>query len=416
MLTGSAGREPSSRAIKPERDRQRDDGRRGKQHERFGQQLRNQPSAAGAHREARRHFAPPRRRARQQHAGDVAAGDGDQRAGQREQETDEREERRAHGTGNLARAARSRCRAAGWRAARTLLNASIKRVQLRLRLCHSDTPGFSRPIATCHDAARVRQQVRSRPGPRTTATMAIGTQTSVPIRRRPGSPGSATPTTVKSRVVETKRLPKDVGVAVEAALPERMAEHHHRTLAGNLVFIGTEEAPERGTGAEHVEEVARHQRAEDAFAACPRRRGSSARRRNQRPRSPWCGVCSRRYWYGGCGMLSNPLPSIGASDVDHLRCVADAHRGLEQQRVGQAEDRGRGTDADRQRRDRRQREHRAAAQKADGVPEVWVKAMQALDSNSPAFVSRSLHWQGFGSRQGEVWRAAGVFSAVPGPG
>ncbi len=128
----------------------------------------NQLTASGADRQPRRHFAAPRRRARQQHAGDVAARNREQRAGQREQEADEGQERRAHRPGNASHARH----VDGVVLMRVRLAPSCKlslSVLSSALACAILTPGLRRPIATCHtpptSVSRFALGVRARPAP-----------------------------------------------------------------------------------------------------------------------------------------------------------------------------------------------------------------------------------------------------------
>ena len=85
-----------------------------------------------------------------------------------------------------------------------------------------------------------------------------------------------------------------------------------------------------------------------------------------------------------CGMLMPGDRSHSTASRSGLRI----RQRLQQQRVDDAEDRGVGADADRERRDDDERQARAAAQRADGVAEVleecrhgvwWILVTGAFD-------------------------------------
>ncbi len=78
--------------------RQHDSGGAAEQREdeALGQQLPDQPSAAGAKREPHADLAPPRRASSEEEAGDIGAADEQDQSGDDRHDADEREERPEH--------------------------------------------------------------------------------------------------------------------------------------------------------------------------------------------------------------------------------------------------------------------------------------------------------------------------------
>jgi hypothetical protein len=189
--------------------------------------------------------------------------------------------------------------------------------------------------------------------------------------------------------VETYRAANDGAIGAELPLPEIVAEHHHGVAAGHLILVGPEGAPQLGLHADHRKEVAGHQHADrlprrgagpgvechdvlferdqpfEAPAAIPHVHVIAIRRAQDRPDRG-----------GG-----------GRTDRKHLGGARHSER-PEQERVGKAEHRAVGADADCKRDDRHRREARIFGEHAAAVAQV---AREIVEPGQPALIAHRLH-------------------------
>jgi hypothetical protein len=170
--------------------------------------------------------------------------------------------------------------------------------------------------------------------------------------------------------VHLQRPADDGGIAVEAALPELVAEHGERRRAGLIAVRRREQPADLWMRAEDVEVVGRHHVAEDPLGAVGAAEAHRLGAQLVGVDVSEHGVARPDVEVVRVGAVVEAAAVLAAADIDEPSGLDDADRCLEQQRVGDREDRGVGADADRQRGGRRQREQRVAAQQPRGVADV----------------------------------------------
>jgi len=174
------------------------------------------------------------------------------------------------------------------------------------------------------------------------------------------------------------RLLEHVVTPAETALPHAVRQYDDEVVAG-LVLGGREQAAERGPDAEHVEQVGRRVRADQALGLAPaRERGSPAVEHGK-------GV-ERRAAVAVILDVQVRVPVLVEVDSrvghpDHRDPVGVRVRQRPQQHAaGHAEHGRAGADAERQRDDRHDREARAAAQDAERVADVVQQVLEAASA------------------------------------
>ena len=127
---------------RPVGDHQADDAAGKAEDDRLGQQLPEQPAAAGPHRHADRELTLTRRRTRQQQVGDVRAGDQQHQADR----TEQHEERPLHVTDDHVAQRSGGKRKAGVRVRKGALQPAADASASRLPPARRSTPGRARPM------------------------------------------------------------------------------------------------------------------------------------------------------------------------------------------------------------------------------------------------------------------------------
>ena len=170
----------------------------------------------------------------------------------------------------------------------------------------------------------------------------------------------------EGRAVERQRLAHDVRVAAEASLPESVAEHDDRH--GLVVFFRQERTAHRGLSAEDREIVAAHHLHGNLLglgAGAPVHLGEGEARHLREHLvlvAQILVVEVRERQIAGIAL-------VGHEDRGQPIRFVHGNR-LEQRRVHEAEDRGVGADAERQREHGDGREARALGQHAQAVAQI----------------------------------------------
>ena len=351
----AARRERGERPHAPERAEEAEPAAGDGEKQALGEEQAHEARAGGAERDADRDLVPPRQRPREEKVRDVGAGD-------EEDEPDggeEDEDLRARASDEVL-AQRDEARA-GLVGVAVLAEAAGERAELRLRLRGGDAGGEPRD-----DVEVVRAHVGDRIDRR-----AQGVLGDDEARRRPELAGLREAHALGDDADDGVRLPveedgspDDAGVGVEAAAPGPLGEDD-LTAA---VDPRAEPAAEHRLEADDAEEIAGDDHAVDAHRPLVAGdveggvavSGDSAQRGHAG--SPLHDVRARgRVLLAGLDLL--------VVDRDQPIGVVEG-QGPEEHRVHDAEDGGVGSDAERQRDDRDEREAGSLDEGAPGDPEV----------------------------------------------
>ena len=299
----------------------------------FRKELPDQHPAPGAERSADDDFTFAGQAARQREIGEVGASDQEDEACRHHQH----QERPAHVRSNERLGIALHDHAPAFvRRWKLRGDPSADRAHGRSRLVNGDTL-FQPPER--HEPVKVTRHVRPLERQR-------------PPDLREGTIERATPRQHADHrvrlVVEQDRPIHDTGIRAELADPERVAEDHD-TMFAELILAGRERPPESGFDAEDAKVVGRDARAAQQHRlADARQRGASARLRREE-------VEHR--------VVALPIEEVERRDrvpFAFRRLFHHAHdavripigEGLQQHPVDEAEDRGVGANADRQRQQR----------------------------------------------------------------
>ncbi len=338
-------------------------------HERFREELADDPSAAGAERRAHRHLARARRASPEQQIGDVHAGEQEQQRGCGEDD----EQRRPEIADDL-RDERTRDEGA----------AGVGRREVARQAAHHDRQFVVQPldrhagleaedrVVAVIDVLPVVAQVEPE----------VGAVRQIDLRR--GHAGDR-----RLELGEAHGLADDLAVAAEDFRPDAVRDNDTRrrplTLVLSLglcrdVLLVREAAAERHRQAEHLEKPF----ADAVKRGVHGRRIGAQERRVERAHGD---VGRARDGRGGVGQskhLRRREQTGGDAAVrirrvqrDELLRVCERQR-PQQRRVDRAEDGGRRTDPDGQRGDRRERECRRRRQLAYRVAEVLRQSVHHL--------------------------------------
>ena len=351
--------QPDDGANRAEREQHAEHAAGERQQDALGQELAQQPAAAGANRHPDRHLARARRAAGQLQVGDVGARD-------EQQERDRAEQQLQAGPHLAARdgdveIVPQRGREA-LRGKRSPASPRARRV-FRALSCSSatafDTPGASRTIGLIHGTSvRVGDSGSQNP--------------SLPYQPKRGG---ITPTIVCGRPFSRSVRPTADGTALEQPQPQPVAQHHDRFGLAVRPDVGRLDGPaDHRRHAEKIERVAGQEDAVEALGrelaghAARSRSTSPSRRRTPAPRP-------------GTKLVERVAVSAAAVERADLRGPDLARPGVgirrDEDAVDDAEDRRRRADAERQRQQRDQHERRAAPERSNRVAEILSRAVRA---------------------------------------
>jgi hypothetical protein len=159
-----------------------------------------------------------------------------------------------------------------------------------------------------------------------------------------------------------------ISPSAEGALPEGVAEDHHRRLSRHVV-LGLQQASVHGPRAQHRKQAGRGLEPFDALRLIRAEQRGDAPARDRH-------LLERAVLLLDVEVLPWRRPVLRDVDARRPQPQHDepirigVGQRLQQQRVDDAEDRAVGADADRQRRDDDQRQRPAAAQRPDGIAEI----------------------------------------------
>ncbi len=170
-------------------------------------------------------------------------------------------------------------------------------------------PGASRPTPTCH-TPRTAVSRFALGSPRASATMAIGSHTSVPASVTPSKPGSATPTTAKSRLFRRNGRSSTRGSAPSRRVQKRWVS----TTTGRAPGTTSSSSRKKRPRAARVPSTEKKL----ADTSVPKTRSlepATVRLIGRPPKSTAAMplkvvACWRRYSKAGWVMLSKPLPLV----------------------------------------------------------------------------------------------------------
>jgi hypothetical protein len=337
----------------------------------FRQQLTDDARATGAERSAHGQLAPSRHRPRQLQVAEIGAGDQEDREHACH---DHRERGRRLGVPGLVEHRRSReahaaSGATGHKPGQHELERRY-RSPPRRRIGEASDKSHTAVVGIREEFAvelPVWHQLRIR-GQRYPHRRC-------PRHRRVGGARSRHPDDLERHVVQPDGLPEYIGGPTEAIAPESVADDGHRHGRRQIIIVEAQSASERHRHAQRVEIVAAHDsrrngsidpveaEALHAFGDGHQIDGGHLivqepvlRRRRARPPSPMC------------------LPE---HDDDLIR-IGQRPR-TEEHAVGDAEDAGVETHAERERDQGRERERRRLAQAAGGVAEVGRCVLQPTE-------------------------------------
>ncbi len=333
-----------------------------REHEALGQELAEHPGAAGPESGADRDLPLSRRRAREQHVGDVGAGDQEDERHRRQEHEERRPDVSDHG----------------------LLERSDGHVAVGAGELLLQAPGDRRHLGPREVERRPALQAREHPEALPSAVGGAGSEDvgrpelgSRRPERREVEALRHDPDDRVGLAVQVHRLPEDLRVAGIAPLPEAVAQHDLVFPAGFLLFR-QEDAPVERPDSQHREDVRRHPESLHALRLRAARQVRDPEVRRAHP------LVGRR--------LPPPVEEVRGSDGvdppvkdDGEPVGVSVGKRLQEHRVDDAEDRRRGADAQRERGHRRGREPGVLPQGAKAVAKV------AADGSEEGPESRVAH-------------------------
>ena len=183
--------------------------------------------------------------------------------------------------------------------------------------------------------------------------------------------------------------PRTAGFAPNCRVPEVVSENHDGVASGHLILFGSERASELRLDAHHREEIPGHQHADGQ----PRRRAALGGesddwidKRNQPFEAPGAIANIEKVAIGGA-LDSSAGRGRGKADRQDFGRMRHRQR-PQQQRIGEAEHRAVGADANRQRQDGDEGEPRISGEHAPAVLEILPDAARKLEQPAPAFTAR----------------------------
>jgi hypothetical protein len=341
------------------RERQADRGGERRQRHSLDELLRHEPAAAAAHRRAQTELALPGRAAREQQARDVGAGDQQQQHCRPGGDRDRRPVR----SQDLVR---HRHREGAVLDAGVVLAFGRELLRRRAQLL-----GGARHARSGHELGRAvvavvaeRREVVLVGRPRHVELRGLGRVLVEVGGQREARRHHADH--LVGHAVELDAAPDQGGVAGEAALPQRVAQHHDVRPAG-AVFLGRDAAAEKGPRAEHREGARGDEADVDARRLAVAREVLRVEGPVRDPREARAALGVRAHLGGVDPGLVEAAPAV--PDHHATRRVLVRQR-REHDRVGQAEDRGARRDAERERADGEDGEAGRAPEQAQRVAQL----------------------------------------------
>ena len=365
------GRNQRERIGDPERDADAGDAADGREQHAFRQQLAHEAGPPCANRRPKRQFAVTGDAAREQHAGDVRARDDQHQRDQAEEHEHRRAERRHVAEESGFR--RDQPGVLKLPAARRCAGRAQPFLQLRvgggfrLRCGHrrldprGDRDAASRHAADLFDLAQFLAERQDRD-----AQLRIESARQIEKRFRRDADDR------EGIRVEVNRAADDARVAAEALLPEAVRQDRFRRPLAVLHVCG-EAAPEGRTKTQRGEEIRRHDAADDPLGPIVVGEAQAV-----------AGGENHVGEDAGAPELFDELDRDGLRLLDRFARERQAdeaarvcHRQrLPQDRVERGEHRAAGADAQRERRHGRERERRAAPERAKGIAEVRPQILE----------------------------------------
>ena len=335
-------------------------------------ELAPETGAARAHGEASRHLAPAHGMAREQHARDIAAGDGQEPESQREEKAHEGGKRHSEAGGETSRRRQNDSVDVGELGLeRAKAFQQCRELGLGARAARSGTQS-----AECRQphGSRVLQQV-------------FGPWAASRADHRHGNPQIRADETgaveilprdahdLELRTVEPESRAHDARVGSESTRPEAVRQHGDGALAWHRVFVGEEEASPRRQDAQDSKVVDRDRRTVDAHPLDLMRpvvhaqaEGGWLRRRGGHGfESP--GVVAEVLVHGVRQRVVTRAAG-GPQDRDDALSVLDTGTRLEEELLAEIEDDGGSGDPEGKREGCRRREERTALEESGGEARV----------------------------------------------
>ena len=327
-----------------------------RKHHAFGEELANEPATAGAERDADRQLVPPRQRTREQQAGDVGARDQQDEGGRAHQGEEPRAGGAGHSRPNRHQTrvdAAERSRDFALQCAHHAIDVVLRRTQRQGRRDAGEDP--DRPHVRVSRVTRKARDV-----PRNDRVRALVRRHAEAWRHH------ADHGPLAARHLD--RAADDRGVGGEATPPDAVEQHDH-AARGPRFLVQAESASERGTHSQHLECVAREAGHHDLLrtdivdenVVAGIDGGDVEKRRGPIPQGgPRGGAESRR------GPKRSVLDRLQLND----RALVAVGKRSDQDRVDDAEDRRRGTDADGKGQEHDERRRRRAPECAGGDAQI----------------------------------------------